>query len=119
VVEANDCESEVADVTDEIRSLGPPRAIWVLSTVIPNVQIGKQYRLRASTPAPTYLQACSQNTIAFNSETTCNHPTSAVESLDSLFLVGKISVSIATVSNVVYVGETYAITFRVSHFNQR
>jgi hypothetical protein len=93
VVEANDCESEVADVTDEIRSLGPPRAIWVLSTVIPNVQIGKQYRLRASTPAPTYLQACSQNTIAFN--------------------IGKISVSIATVSNVVYVGETYAITFRV------
>jgi hypothetical protein len=91
VVQANNCDSEIVDITNKLKNW--PLVAWDLSSNLDGVNVGQHYRLRATTLCPSYLQACSANPITFN--------------------VGRISVSIVRVTDVVYVDETYSIAFHV------
>ncbi|XP_062518443.1 uncharacterized protein LOC134193620 isoform X2 [Corticium candelabrum] len=97
VVLADDCKAEVADVTGYVWKSPPSnQATWSLGSILPNVNIGLPYRLRATRAGPSYVQGCSDNIITF--------------------AIAKIDVSFEKPRDVAYINHAYLVKFRVPRY---
>ena len=99
----------------------PPsnQATWSLGSILPNVNIGLPYRLRATRAGPSYVQGCSDNIITFASKKRFFvHfwlPVLYLTFSCVFHVVAKIDVSFEKPRDVAYINHAYLVKFRVSY----